>query len=64
LALVGFIEALILVGLHYLGAFDLGLGQFGWPVVGRVIQVWLEFAGAGQLTYTAMRAVGIVKRGK
>lgn len=56
LGLAGFILAWGLVGLHYLGAVDLGLsGGFGWPVVWQVLRAWLAFAGAGQLAYTVER---------
>lgn len=55
LAGVGFVVAVALVGLHYLGALDLGLGPFGWPVVWRVIETWLTFSGAGQLAFTGQR---------
>lgn len=55
LAGVGFIVAWLLVGLHYAGALDLGLGVFGWPVIWKVIETWLAFAGAGQLTFTAQK---------
>jgi hypothetical protein len=55
LAGAGFVVALVLVGLHYIGAIDLGLGLFGWPVIWRVLEVWLSFAGTGQLVYTGQR---------
>lgn len=55
LAGVGFVLAWVLVGLHYAGALDLGIGAFGWPVVWRVIEAWLAYTGAGQLAYTAKR---------
>lgn len=55
LAGVGLLEAMALVGLHYAGAINLGLGAFGWPVVWRVVESWLAFAGAGQLAFTGER---------
>jgi hypothetical protein len=55
IGLAGLVVALALVGLHYAGAFDLGLGAFGWPVVWQVLEAWLAFAGAGQLAFTAQR---------
>lgn len=64
LAGVGLVEAMALVGLHYAGAINLGLGAFGWPVVWRVIESWLAFAGAGQLAFTGERMLsGNVKDG-
>jgi hypothetical protein len=53
----GLLVALALVGLHYGGAIDLALGPFGWPVVWRVVQVWLAYAGTGQLIYTGKRSL-------
>lgn len=53
LGLLGLVVTAALVGLHYAGALDLGLGPFGWPVVWRALEAWLQFAGAGQLAYTA-----------
>ena len=58
LGLAGLLVALALVGLHYAGALDLGLGAFGWRAAWRVLEAWLAFAGAGQLTYTAGAALG------
>jgi hypothetical protein len=58
LGLMGLAVALALVGLHYLGALELGLGAFGWPVIWRLVEAWLAFAGAGQLTYTMTRERG------
>ncbi|MCK9629271.1 MAG: hypothetical protein M0R37_11870 [Bacteroidales bacterium] len=57
LAATGFVVALALVGLHYLGAIDLALGAFGWPVIWRVLSVWLAYAGTGQLIYTGKRSL-------
>lgn len=57
LAGTGLLVALALMGLHYLGALDLGLGQFGWPVLWRVVEAWLAFAGAGQLAFTGQRVL-------
>ncbi|OQA91885.1 MAG: hypothetical protein BWY25_03221 [Chloroflexi bacterium ADurb.Bin222] len=62
LGLAGLVVALALAGLHYAGALDLGLGvgdgaSLGWLAVWRVIEAWLAFAGAGQLTYTAGAAL-------
>lgn len=39
------------VGLHYAGAVDLGLGQFGWPVAMRAFNVWLISLGAAWVTH-------------
>ena len=55
LGLAGLLTAVALVGLHYAGALELGLGAFGWAVVWRTLEAWLAFAGAGQLAYTARR---------
>lgn len=55
LGLSGLLVAIGLIGLHYLGAFDLGLEVFGWPVVWRALEAWLAFAGAGQLSYTVQQ---------
>lgn len=57
LAGAGFVIAVALVGLHYLGAIDLGLGGFGWPVIWKAIEAWLSFAGTGQLIYTGKRSL-------
>jgi len=58
LGAVGLVVAMTLVGLHYAGALDLGLGAFGWTVIWRVLEAWLAFSGAGQLTYTAQKRLG------
>jgi hypothetical protein len=47
--------ALALVGLHYAGAVDLGLGAWGWPVVERVGRAVLEFLGAAQGAFIAQQ---------
>lgn len=57
LGLAGLAVGLGLAGLHYAGALDLGLGLFGWGALWRVVEAWLAFAGAGQLTYTAGAAL-------
>lgn len=57
LAGAGLVVAMVLVGLHYIGAIDLGLGVFGWPVIWRILEVWLSFAGTGQLLYTGKRSL-------
>jgi len=57
LAAAGFVVAWTLVGLHYLGAVDLGLGAFGWPVLWQVIEAWMAFSGAGQLGYTVQQVL-------
>ena len=51
----GLVVTAALLGLHYAGAVDLGLGAFGWPVIWAAVRVWLTFIGAGQATYTAIR---------
>lgn len=56
IGLVGLIVACLLVVLHYAGAVDLGLGVFGWPVIWKLIEVWLAYSGAGQLAFTAQHA--------
>lgn len=55
LAGVGLILAVAMAGLHYVGAINLGLGPFGWPVIWQVLSAWWMFAGAGQLAYTGQR---------
>ena len=62
LGLAGLAVGLALAGLHYAGALDLGLGAFGWLAVWRVVEAWLAFAGAGQLTYTAGAALAPTQR--
>ena len=52
-AAMGAVSTATIIGLHYLGAIDLGIGAFGWPVIWYGVETWLAFAGAGQLTYTA-----------
>ena len=52
---VGLAVAIALVGLHYAGAFDLGLGPFGWGVVWKMVESWLAFSGAGQLAFTGQQ---------
>lgn len=54
---VGLVIAVCMVGLHYAGAINLGIGDFGWPVVWRTIEAWLAFSGAGQLAFTAQKAL-------
>ena len=51
----GVVVALALVGLHYAGALDLGLGAFGWPVIERVGRAVLEFLGAAQGAFIAQQ---------
>lgn len=51
----GVVVALALVGLHYAGAIDLGLGAFGWPVVERAGRAVLEFLGAAQGAFIAQQ---------
>lgn len=41
----GMVVVWALVGLHYLGAFGLEIGQFGWPVVGEILSTWMAFLG-------------------
>lgn len=67
LGLAGLAVGLALAGLHYAGALDLGLGvgdgaSLGWGVLWRVVEAWLAFAGAGQLTYTAGAALAPTQR--
>lgn len=59
----GVVVALALVGLHYAGAVDLGLGAFGWPVVERVGRAVLEFLGAAQGAFIAQRWLAQKGRG-
>ena len=55
---VGLGIAIGMVGLHYAGAVNLGLGEFGWPVVWQTIEAWLAFSGAGQLMFTGQKLAG------
>lgn len=57
LGAVGALIAVALVGLHYAGAINLGLGVFGWPVVWQALEAWLAFSGAGQLAFTAQKVL-------
>lgn len=59
----GVVVALALVGLHYAGALDLGLGAFGWPVVERVGRAVLEFLGAAQGAFIAQQWLAQKGRG-
>ena len=52
---VYFVMAWALVGLHYVGAIDLGLGAFGWPVAWSVLNCWWAAVGAGEIAHTAQR---------
>lgn len=54
---LGLALAVGMVGLHYAGALDLGLGDFGWAVIWQTMETWLAFAGAGQLAFTAQQAL-------
>jgi hypothetical protein len=51
----GVVVDLALVGLHYAGAIDLGLGAFGWPVVERAGRALLGFLGAAQGAFMVQR---------
>lgn len=52
-----------LVGLHYLGAFGLEIGPFGWDVVGEVIGVWIAILGGDWMLWSLVnRASGGVPR--
>ena len=54
---LGLALAVGMVGLHYAGALDLGLGEFGWSVIWKTMETWLAFSGAGQLAFTAQHAL-------
>jgi len=56
IASAGLLVAVALVGLHYAGALDLGLGAFGWPVVWQAIGAWIAFVGSAQIAYTAQNS--------
>lgn len=52
LAGIGLVVAGALLGLHYLGAIRLvGVGDFGWPVIWRLLDVWLGFIGGSQAAF-------------
>lgn len=59
----GVVVALALVGLHYAGAIDLGLGAFGWPVVAQAGRAVLEFLGAAQGAFIAQQWLAQKGRG-
>jgi hypothetical protein len=56
LGAAGLVVSVGLVGLHYVGAIDLGLPGFGWSVIWRTLRAWLAFAGSAQLSYTVQKA--------
>jgi hypothetical protein len=60
----GVVVALALVGLHYAGAVDLGLGAWGWSVVERWGRAVLEFLGAAQGAFIAQQWLAARKAGK
>lgn len=54
---MGLLVAVVMIALHYVGAIELGLGAFGWPVIWRAIETWLAFSGANQLSFTAQKVM-------
>ena len=51
---VGLLTVIALVGLHYLGAFDLQIGPFGWHVIGEGLNAWLAFLGGSWLVWSML----------
>lgn len=51
---VGLLTVIGLVGLNYLGAFDLEIGPFGWSVVGQALNAWLAFLGGSWLVWSVL----------
>ncbi len=52
-----------LVGLHYAGAFGLGLPEFGWPVVIEALKVWVAFMGGNWAIWSLLERSLPRKRG-
>lgn len=59
---IGLLTAMALVGLHYLGAFDLQIGPFGWHIVGETINAWLAFLGGSWLIWSMLERAGALPR--
>jgi len=58
----GLLTVLALVGLHYLGAFDLEIGPFGWQIAGEAFNAWLSFLGGSWLIWSALEKAGALPR--
>jgi hypothetical protein len=61
-ATVGLVAVAALIGLHYAGAFGLEIGEFGWPVIGQGIEVWLAFLGGDWAVWSALQGTYPRKR--
>jgi hypothetical protein len=59
---VGLLTVIALVGLHYLGAFDLSVGPFGWHVIGEAINAWLAFLGGSWVIWSVLEKAGALPR--
>lgn len=59
---IGLLTAIALVGLHYLGAFDLQIGPFGWHVIGEGLNAWLAFLGGSWLIWSLLERAGAIPR--
>lgn len=57
LAAAGMVVSFVLVGLYNVGAVTLiGFPEgFGWPTIWLIVEAWLGFIGAAQLTYTGVK---------
>ena len=51
----GLLVTVALIGLHYAGAVDLGLGPFDWPVAGQAFNVWLALLGGDWAIWSLLR---------
>lgn len=58
----GLVAVIALVGLHYLGAFDLQIGPFAWAVVGQAFNAWLAFLGGSWLVWSLLERGGALPR--
>jgi hypothetical protein len=61
-ASAGLVVTAGLVGLHYLGAFGLEIGPFGWDVVGEALEAWLGMLGGSWSLWNLVRRTGTMYR--
>jgi hypothetical protein len=50
----GLVVVIGLVALHYAGAFGLGIGPFGWAVVGEALETWIVFLGGNWAVWSLL----------
>lgn len=59
---LGLLAVIALVGLHYLGAFDLAIGPFSWGVIGQAFNAWLAYLGGSWLIWSMLERAGALPR--